>query len=221
MAVATNKATKKGLETPVVDLDPQDNFPVGVEGILASTGKLLAMNRGEVEPDERDALYFKRVYDVPKMMAERIGLDATGVMRRTMRQIARTRSLKPVVPNQFGDLLEDMITQHPLSSPLEEINPMHIVEQARRITGMGPGGIPSDDSISEEAQAVSPSSFGFISPIESPESSRAGVDTRLAWRSMLGSDGKIYQQFKNHKTGKKEWVNARDLIGKTITVDND
>jgi hypothetical protein len=33
-------------------------MPVGVEGLLAASEKLLAINRGVVEPDERDSMKF-------------------------------------------------------------------------------------------------------------------------------------------------------------------
>ncbi|MFA9289314.1 MAG: hypothetical protein ACEQSA_05565, partial [Weeksellaceae bacterium] len=90
-----------------------------------------------------------------------------------------------------------LLVGNALSSPLEEINPMHIVEQSRRITAMGPGGLPSSDSITSEAQALHPSSFGFIDIIAGPESERAGVDVRAAMGTKLGSDGKIYQRFRD------------------------
>jgi DNA-directed RNA polymerase beta subunit len=102
--------------------------------------------------------------------------------------------------------------------PLEEINPLHLVEQSRRITQMGPGGIPSDSSITMETAALHPSTFGFVSPIESPESERAGVDSRLTWGSRIGSDGKIYQKVKNSRTGKRQWVSSGDLAGKVVAL---
>lgn len=59
---------------------------------------------------------------------------------------------------------------------------------------MGPGGIPSADSITNEAQAVHPSQFGFIDVISGPESEKAGVDVRAAWGTKVGSNGRIYQK---------------------------
>lgn len=93
---------------------------------------------------------------------------------------------------------------------------MHIVEQSRRITAMGPGGLPSSDSITSEAQALHPSSFGFIDIIAGPESERAGVDVRAAMGTKLGSDGKIYQRFKDRKNGVVRWLSPSDLDGKVL-----
>jgi DNA-directed RNA polymerase beta subunit len=99
---------------------------------------------------------------------------------------------------------------------MEEINPMHIREQMRRITLMGDGGLTSDDSISTDAQNVHPSEFGFIDSISGPESSRIGVDTRAAYGSKIGSDGNVYQRFFDRKKNKHVWLSARDLEGKIV-----
>jgi hypothetical protein len=45
--------------------------PVGVDGLLAATEKLLAVNRGLAEPDDRDSLPNDRIYTVDRLIAER------------------------------------------------------------------------------------------------------------------------------------------------------
>jgi DNA-directed RNA polymerase beta subunit len=193
-----------------------EHVAVGLRGIIAASENLLAVNRGLAEPDERDALQFKRLMTTDRLMRERVKMDADKTRFHVMRRLARSRSLKPVSPGVFNSYTEGMLIGHPLSMPLEEINPMHLVEQARRVTHMGPGGLPSEESITEEAQSIHPSQFAFISAIEGPESSRAGVDARLAWGTKLGDDGKIYQKFKHAKTGQYHWLSAEDLDGKTL-----
>ncbi len=169
--------------TPAAPPDP-DAVPVGIDGVIAATEKLLAVNRGLAHPDERDSQQFKHLMTVDKLMQERVNLDADKPRLGTMRRVARTRTLKPVNPGAFNSYTEGMLVGHPLSMPLEEINPMHLLEQARRVTHMGPGGLGSDSSISEDAQALHPSSFGFISAIEGPEchSYDTEVFTKLGWK---------------------------------------
>ena len=95
---------------------------------------------------------------------------------------------------------------------------MQLIESARRITQMGPGGIASDESITPEMQAVHASSFGFIDNLSGPESSRAGIDTRLTWGTKFGSDGRLYQLFRNRRTGKLEYRSPADLDGKVVKL---
>ncbi len=211
-AAAPQALVQPALAAPKVDTD----VPADLDTILASTEKLLAVNRGEAEPDERDSLEFRRVHTPDKLFAERIQLDANKLRRVAMRRVARHRNLKAIGVAHWDPYTEGLIVSNPLSTPLEEINPLSLVEQARRITAMGPGGIPSDDSITPEMQTVHPSQFGFISAFEGPESSRIGVDVRLAHKARIGSDGNIYNQFLNRKTGKLQWRSPGDLVGHTV-----
>jgi DNA-directed RNA polymerase beta subunit len=200
------------------DEDDDDSIDGGVDTILSASEKVLAINRGLVDPDERDSLRFKKIYGPDKLLTERIDMDADKVMRNTVRRISRSGNLSSISPGHFNSYSEKLITGNPLSLALEEINPMHLTEQARRVSQMGPGGLPSSTSITEDAQNLHPSEFMFLSAIEGPESERIGVDTRVAWGAKIGSDGRIYQRFKNKRTGKFEWLSAKDLENKVVAL---
>ena len=193
----------------------KDDVDASVDTILAATEKILAINRGVAQPDERDSLRFRRLYPMDRLISERIALDADKLFLKTMRRVIRQKSLKPINVNHFDKYTENLIVGNPLSMPLEEINPLHLIEQARRVTQMGPGGL-GEDSITEEAQNLHPSEFGFLSALEGPESERIGVDTRIAWGAKIGSDGNIYQKFLNKKTGRREWLSPTDLGDKIV-----
>jgi DNA-directed RNA polymerase beta subunit len=193
----------------------KDDVDANVDTILAATEKILAINRGLAQPDERDSLRFRRLYPMDRLISERIALDADKLFLKTMRRVIRQKSLKPINVNHFDKYTENLIVGNPLSMPLEEINPLHLIEQARRVTQMGPGGL-GEDSITEDAQNLHPSEFGFLSALEGPESERIGVDTRIAWGAKIGSDGNIYQKFLNKKTGRREWLSPTDLGDKIV-----
>lgn len=152
-----------------LDDDGEEYMSVGTNGLLAASEKLLAMNRGLVDQDERDSLRYQKIIRPAGMFRERIKMDSKKLSRQVMYQAARRRNLSGLLPYAFDGYIDDVLKGNPLTSPLEEINPMQLVENARRITKMGPGGIPSSDSITEEAQAVHPSQFGFIDIIAGPE----------------------------------------------------
>lgn len=198
--------------------EDQDYVPVELDGVLRSTEKLLSVNRGDEEPDQRDHLAFKRFLTPERMLAERIRVDAGKIRNGLLRNAAKTRNLKGVGPMAFNDYAEGLIVQNPMSMPLEEINPIHLLEQSRRSTQMGPGGVGSDDAITIEMQAVNASQFGFISPLEGPESGRAGVDTRFAWGTVIGSDGRIYQKFLDRRTGQMVWRSPDDVGFRTVKI---
>lgn len=184
--------------------------------IVESSRKLADINRGKIKPDQRDALGFKQILNTNDLIAERIKLDAGKILLNTMRKIRRSRSLKNLPSSFLNTYTEGMLVSNPLSMPLEEINPLHLLDQSMRITQMGPGGIPSEQSITPEMQNVHPSEFGFFDALSGPESSRAGVDVRVTYGSKLGSDGKIYQKFLNPKLNKYVWLSQRDLENSTV-----
>lgn len=196
--------------------DYEEYVPVGLDGLVAASQKLLAINRGEVEPDTRDALSNDRIYTVDRLMAERVKLDDGKILRTLMGRLNRSKSLKAFKPNAFGRYTEGYLVGNPLASPLEEINPMQLREQMVRITKMGKGGIGDENVIGPDMQSVKESQFGFVDPVAGPESSRAGVDVRMAMGARIGEDGRIYQRFRDRRTGKVRWLSAVDVEGKTI-----
>lgn len=219
--IRRHRLKRAGVNLPqeeVFDQHGEPYVPVGIQGVLAASSKLLAVNRGLVPPDDRDSWEFKRVMTTDRLMRERIRMDASKMRRKISMLAAKRKTLKGIPPNAFDKDIEGLLVGNPLSSPLEEINPMQLVGQARRITMMGPGGIGSDDAVTPEMQAIHPSQFGFISTLEGPESARAGVDVRLATGTRIGSDGRIYQQFKDRSTGAKVWRSPEDLSGKVVSI---
>lgn len=152
-----------------LDDDGEEYMGIGVDGVLASTEKLLAINRGLAEPDERDSLKFQKVMRTHGMLREGIKMDAGKIARTAMYRAAKTGNLDGMGPGVFDGYVTRMLVGNQLTSPLEEINPMQLTENARRITKMGIGGLRSSQSITEDAQAVHPSQFGFIDVVAGPE----------------------------------------------------
>jgi len=196
----------------------EEYAPVGLDGLLAATEKLLAVNRGLEPVDERDSLVFKRFMTTDKLLAERVKADAERTRQKAMYALAKQRNLKSLYPFAFDAYSEGMILGNPLTAPLEEINPLHLMEQSRRATQMGPGGIGSDNAITEDMQALHGSQFGFLSTLEGPESEKIGIDTRMAWGTKIGSDGKLYQLFRDRRSGKLRYMSPEDLDGATVKL---
>ena len=55
-------------------------------------------------------------------------------------------------------------------------------------------------------------------PYWTGNSEKIGIDTRMAWGSKIGSDGKPYQKFFNRRTGKYQWMSPEDLDGLTVKL---
>lgn len=221
--VAADKYSDNKRQEPVVpdfelDDDGEEYQSVGLNGILAATEKQLAVNRGLVPTDERDSMQFQKVFRPHALFRERVKMDSGKLARTALYRAAKTKNLSGVGPGYFNGYIDSVLVGNPLTSPLEEINMMQLVANARRITRMGPGGLQSSDSITEEAQSVHPSQFGFISTVEGPESERAGIDVRVALGTKIGSNGRLYQKMYNRIKKRYEWVSPSDVAGKVVKL---
>jgi hypothetical protein len=165
------------------DASEEPYVSFGVSGLLSSSQKLLNVNKGLEETDNRDDLMFKKMFPVNKQLSERIRNDGTGVRKKLLAAASYRKNLSFLTPFYFDSYGEKQLIGNPLSSPLEEINPIHLLENARRVTQLGEGGIQSSDSITESMQSVTPGQFGVLSGLEGPECFPGNVEvfTNAGW----------------------------------------
>ena len=67
---------------------------VSPRSMLLASKKLLKVNRGEAETDDRDSLAFRTVHGVEDFMAEKVTKDAGHLSKNIMRRVEFTKSLK-------------------------------------------------------------------------------------------------------------------------------
>lgn len=186
--------------------------------ILAATKKLLAVSKGEADPDDRDHLAYQKTYGPEDLFSERIARDHSRIRQTAFKKIAAARSLDKMPSGILTPQLEQVLLGSGLAQSLEEINPAEVLDKQSRLTRLGEGGIPSLDAVPDEARNVQPSHMGFVDPLRTPESFRAGVDLQIASGARKGKDGRLYTQFLNQKTGQLEWKSPQDLANHTVAT---
>lgn len=187
------------------------------EAILAATAKLLKVNRKEADPDDRDHLAYQQFVGPEDLFSERLRRDHGGVRRGLFKKIAQAGTLDRMPSGALTPQLTQVLLGSGLAQALEEINPAEVFDKQTRITRLGEGGIPSVDSIPDEARSVQPSHMGFMDPIRTPESFRVGVDLHMARASRKGRDGRIYTQVRDNG-GKLTWKSPQDLAEAAIVT---
>jgi DNA-directed RNA polymerase subunit beta len=185
------------------------------ELLLDVTDKLVAINKGTGEPDDRDHLAYMTLHGPEDLIAERLGRDRQG-LRKVLWRASLAGSLKSVPTNLFTRSIQAALTSSGLGQPSEQINPAMIFEQQGRVSRMGDGGIPSLDAIPAESRNVQPSHFAFIDPLVTPESLRVGVDSRIAGKARKGDDGRIYSPFVDARTGQTVWKSPQDVADAVV-----
>ena len=188
---------------------------VSLDQMLDTTKKLMAINKGEAETDDRDHLAYMTALGPEDLMAERVGKDRM-LLGKVLWKASMTGGLKHVQPDLLTRGINAAIMSSGLGQPTEGINPAMIFDQQARISRLGVGGIPSVDSVPAEARNVQPSHFGLIDPLVTPESLHVGIDSRVAQGTMKGDDGRLYTPFRNVKTGRMEHRSAQDLADAVI-----
>jgi DNA-directed RNA polymerase subunit beta len=186
------------------------------DAVLDATKKVLAVSRGDAEPDNRDAPAFQRFMFPEQILAERVAKDYGRLRRELFRKVARTGSLKAMPAGALTPQIESALLKSGLAQPIEETNPTEMLDKMYRITRMGEGGLGSTDAIPDEARAVQLGHLGFIDQVRTPESMTIGVDLYMADGVKRGRDGNLYKQFQNAKTGQLEWKTPADLLDATV-----
>ncbi len=188
---------------------------LSIDAMLDSTRKILAVQKREAEPDDRDAMAYQMIYGPEDFFSERIR-SAYKVMNPILWKATFKNNLSSLSSGFLDKHVKAAIISSGLGQPSEEVNNAEILGQLTRMSRLGEGGIPSLDAVPEEARSVQPSHFGFVDPLLTPESLKVGVDSRLAMSTMKGTNGKVYTKFLNVKTGEPEWKSPQDVADSVI-----
>ena len=181
--------------------------------LLDSTNRILRVNRDEEDGDDRDDLPFQSFHAPEDFFAEHVEKDAQQLIRQAY---WRMKNGKNVPDNFFTKQLQSVLLGSGVAAPLQEINPIELLDARHKIIRLGEGGIGSTQAVSREARGVQPSHFGFIDPIRAPESDKIGLDMRLAQGVVRGSDGLLYAQVRNAKTGQNEYLSTENFLDKPV-----
>jgi DNA-directed RNA polymerase beta subunit len=175
--------------------------------ILRASQKLLNIQKGLEQEDDRDSMANKNFVGPEDLFEERVRKDAGRLNRDLLYRSTYNRTLRGIRPGYFTPQLEGLIVGNSLSNHISGINPLEIYDYQKRVVQTGEGAITSSDAIPVSSRNVSPSQVMVIDPIRSSESKNIGVDQRFSIVARKGDDGNIYFPVRNRKTGKNEYIN--------------
>lgn len=210
---------KMGIDPKVSEVTlgkPYDH--VNADVILDTTAKLLRINKGEQETDSRDDMAFQRLYGPEDIIADRIR-QGQRIMRQWLWKLTHDGAADRIPSGLFDKSVDGALISSGLGQPLEAINPLELFDSQFRVTRLGEGGIASIDAIPSSARNVHPSQMGLIDPIRTPESLKAGIDTRLTGNLRKGKDGQMYTRMLD-MAGRPQWVSATDMARSTVAFPN-
>ncbi|RJR16278.1 DNA-directed RNA polymerase subunit beta [Candidatus Microgenomates bacterium] len=184
------------------------------EDIVGSIKYLIGLTKGQGYVDDIDHLANRRVRRVGELVS--INAFRVGLLRleRTVREkmsLAATMQGE-LTPTQLINArpiiatINDFFRTSQLSTILDQTNPLAEVDNLRRLTVMGSGGI-SRERASFSIRDINASQYGRIDPVRSPEGPNIGLVTYMALYTKVNEYGfletpyrKVVKETKGGKT---------------------
>ncbi|MBM3208868.1 DNA-directed RNA polymerase subunit beta [Candidatus Shapirobacteria bacterium] len=213
------KANKRlGLALP----NTPQNWVLTTEDFSAVVKYLFGLKKGNGRIDDIDHLANRRVRMVGELVlqtAVRPGL------LRIERMVKERMSL--VAPTQEGVMPVSLLNTRPLvvalneffrsnrlSTILDQTNPLSEIDNLRRLSVTGPGGLTRERA-SFSIRDVSSSQYGRICPVRTPEGPNIGLVTYLSLYARINEYGFLetpYRRVKKISRGKKALMKVTDEV---------
>jgi len=182
--------------------------------LLDASRKLINVQTGKEEVDDRDHLRFKSAHSVDDFFRERLEKNQRAITFRLKRSIDTKEKVREVlaVP-AIKKMVEGLFTQMTLSERSEQHNPIHIINEQFKTTLMGEGALGNLQMVKEDARMLHPSHLGILDPVKTPESSKIGVINYLALGAQKrGNDLlSLYVDHKNRKPVRLPPIKSHEL----------
>jgi DNA-directed RNA polymerase subunit beta len=191
------------------------------QDLIATLTYLIGLQNGVGRVDDIDHLSNRRLRRVGELVATnafRIGL------LRLERSVKEKMSLispddKPLPANLINARpliasLNEFFRSNQLSTILDDTNPLSEIDNLRRISVLGPGGI-NRERASFSIRDVGSSQYGKIDPVRSPEGPNIGLVTYLAMYAKVNEYGFIeapYRRIEKVKKGSNLVARVTDEI---------
>lgn len=152
--------------------------------LLATSSKLLKLNKGEAEPDSKDSLQYQRIYSAPDYIAEHILKDADRLGRQLLWKATNRGNLDFITSGALDRHVSSVFNESKLSNMTDGASPLELAEASYKVTRIGEGGIASQDNAPIEMRLVQPSFLGYIDPVSTPEcySAETELYTKAGWK---------------------------------------
>lgn len=188
---------------------------VNKDVLLDATKKIININKGEIDEDDREALIFKSFHDVEDHVKERLIKKSEKIINNIRYKLGKTKQIERSLSHQTIDpFIVGTITTSQLSNPPTQTNVMSIIGEGNKVTVMGEGGIGTANAVTNDTRNISNSEAGFIDPLHTPEGSNIGVAVHTSLGTVkIGND--LYGKFIT-PSGKKTMLRPMDVYNKNI-----
>ncbi|MBI3380013.1 DNA-directed RNA polymerase subunit beta [Candidatus Gottesmanbacteria bacterium] len=191
-AVGRYKLNKK---IGVNSVNDKSNWTLTVDDVVGIIKYLITLTRGAGDTDDIDHMGNRRIRRVGELVATnafKLGLTRLERSIRERMSLAGTQieitpaqviNARPIIAS-----INDFFRTSQLSTILDQTNPLAEVDNLRRLTVMGVGGI-SRERASFSIRDINSSQYSRICPVRSPEGPNIGLVTYLALYARVNEYG--------------------------------
>ena len=190
--------------------------------IVLIVKKLIQLNNGDVEPDDIDHLGNRRIRSVGEILERQMN----AAIRRLEKNVKDKMSLygqdAKVTPSMLVSTrpiaasIQSFFGANALSSFMDQTNILSELENKRKVTAGGPGGIAKERA-TFSIREVHNSHYSKFDPVTSPESANIGVVVQLAMLARINEFGFLEAPYR--KVLNKVKNNEKELVNRILAED--
>jgi len=164
--------------------------PIDVMGpdlLLHASRRILEVQRGDADPDDRDAPEFKTAHGLEDLMSERVVKVGRLLKRKALKKLTRPDAtlgdafgagwVSPATSGFFGGSLG---IPGGLAHTAEAANPLAILSERSKMTILGDGGIQSDHAVQVTSRLFRPGATNFVDSVHTAEGANIGIAVHAA-----------------------------------------
>ncbi|MEX0895491.1 MAG: DNA-directed RNA polymerase subunit beta [Patescibacteria group bacterium] len=184
----------------------QQNVVLTPEDVVGTIGYLIKLQNGQGKADDIDHLSNRRVRQIGELVQEsafRIGLIRLERSIREKMSLTKTEDvLTPAALVNARPLIatiSEFFRRNRLSTILDQTNPLSEIDNLRRLSVMGTGGVTRERA-SFSMRDINASQYSRIDPVRSPEGPNIGLVTYLSLYTRVNDFGFLeapYQKVEN------------------------
>jgi len=199
----------------------EKNWILTPQDVIATIKYLIKLQEGEGEVDDIDHLSNRRIRCVGEQVAQnafRVGLlRLERMIKERMSFISTEEEILPstlINARPLISAINEFFRSNQLSTILDQTNPLSELDNLRRLSVMGQGGITRERA-SFSIRDINSSQYGRICPVRSPEGPNIGLVTYLASYTRVNEYGFLetpYRKVVKERKGGKIKMRVTDEI---------
>jgi DNA-directed RNA polymerase subunit beta len=175
------------------DYDKKEERVLSLDKLLLVLKEVVRLNVTQEDADDIDHLGNRRIRAVGELVQNRFRVGMAR-MERIVRDRMSTYELESLSPNKLINArpvigaIREFFMSSQLSQFMDQVNPLAELENKRRVSALGPGGL-SRDRAGFEVRDVHTTHYGRICPIATPEGPNIGLVGHLASYAKINTFG--------------------------------